>query len=60
VAFEIGRNTTKHAGNELGDDGVFYISWEDFLEHFSLVDVLFPAVGAEDLHLKVHGFYRIV
>mmetsp|Transcript_21654 Transcript_21654/g.29816 ORF Transcript_21654/g.29816 Transcript_21654/m.29816 type:complete len:144 (+) Transcript_21654:227-658(+) len=61
VAFEIGRRNLAHASDvagHTGDDGVFYISWEDFLEHFSMVDVLFPAVGAEDLHLKVDEMHK--
>lgn len=46
VAFEIGRPARS-------DDGTFYISWEDFIQHFNLVDVLFPVVGVDNLHLKV-------
>lgn len=32
----------KHA-----EEGIFYMSWESFTQHFSLVDVLFPSVSVD-------------
>jgi len=47
VALEIGRPKDK-------DDGVFYIEWTDFVTNYDFVDVLFPAVAIEELHINVH------
>lgn len=33
------------------DDGVFYISWEDFSKHFDTVDVCVTSTGLEDLQM---------
>lgn len=35
------------------EDGIFYIAWEDFIKLFSLVDVLYPNYGVDNLHLSI-------
>lgn len=37
------------------DNGVFYMSWEDFKKHFDMVNVLYPDYGVNDLHYTVHN-----
>jgi len=46
VAFEIGKPGVK-------EDGVFYMSWEDFHQTFNVVDVLYPHFGLDSVHLRV-------
>ena len=36
------------------DDGIFWISWEDFLKYFSTVDVCLTSSGMQDLSLHVY------
>lgn len=47
VALEIGK--PKEA-----NDGIFYIAWEDFLNYYDLVDILFPSVSIADTHISLH------
>lgn len=49
VALEVGRVVDEN-------DGIFFISWEDFLEHFNMIDVLIPNFGAENLHFRSIGY----
>jgi calpain-15 len=51
VAMEIGKPEGK-------EDGIFYIAWEDFKEMFTIVDVIFPDVGFDMVHYKVHESYH--
>jgi len=46
VAFEIGKPKDK-------EDGVFYMSWEDFIKYFDLVDILYPHFGQDNIHLRI-------
>ena len=36
------------------DDGIFWISWEDFLKYFSSIDVCLTSSGMHDLNLHVY------
>lgn len=46
MALEIGKPPEK-------EDGIFYMSWEDFCRVFDSVDVLYPAYGIDNLHYRV-------
>lgn len=46
VALEIGKPEEK-------EDGIFYMSWEDFIRLFNTVDVLYPSYGVRDIHYRV-------
>ena len=47
VALEIGKPPDV-------DDGVFYICWDDFIQHFNIIDVLYPQTHISDLHITIH------
>lgn len=36
------------------DNGVFYMAWKDFVQHFDMVNVLYPDYGVNDLHYTVN------
>lgn len=46
VALEIGKPVAK-------EDGIFYMSWEDFRAMFDVVDVLYPNFGMDNIHYRV-------
>lgn len=46
VALEIGKPEQK-------EDGIFYMSWEDFTRLFNVVDVLYPTYGLDNVHYRV-------
>lgn len=50
VALEVGRVVDDN-------DGIFFMSWEDFLDHFNMIDVLIPNFGVENLHFRSIGYY---
>lgn len=52
VALEIGRDRGAK------EDGVFYIGWEDFVQRFNYISVLYPDGSLESLHIDVHEQYR--
>ena len=47
VAIEMGR---EHSG----DNGIFYICWEDFVKHFDIIDVIYPDKSMHNMHLTSH------
>jgi hypothetical protein len=47
VALEVGRPPVL-------DDGMFFMAWKDFSDHFDLIDVLYPQVNITDLHINTH------
>ena len=42
------------------DDGIFYMPWNDFIQHYSAVDVLFPDTSLSDMHITIHEECGIV
>ena len=40
-------------GADAADDGIFFMSWEDFVEHFDNIDVCLRTSGIDDLALDV-------
>jgi hypothetical protein len=47
VALEVGKPPVV-------DDGIFFMAWKDFVQHFDLIDILYPQVNIADLHITVH------
>ena len=48
MSLEIGRPDGK------AEDGIFYMKWEDFIEHFSMVDILYPNKSMNNMHVTIH------
>jgi len=47
VALNIGRKDDK------SDDGVFYMSYEDFVKHFDTIDVIFPNTNMDSMTITI-------
>eukprot|EP01041_Mallomonas_annulata_P005248 gene5248-10501_t len=51
VALEIGRP-------DISNDGIFYMSFDDFIKYFDMIDVLYCGVSMDTLHLRVQEHVR--
>ena len=49
-----------YLGKSAKDDGIFYMSWDDFLKHFDGVDVCFAARDMSDLQLHVNEDFNVL